>query len=512
MNRGGNSGTSETQPIEHVAPQPPIPRWPLTARQAAIAAFTMALTVGAALRFWNLASKPDWQYDEGVYTQVGGNVVHGMLAEHVTYGTPWQPFLYQPPLYFLALARWFALTGASIYHARILGVLCSLGTLIVLFRLMWRLHGPALALFVSVPVIFDGWLLYIQGVSYIENALLLLVCASILLYQRAQEAPALGRYAVAGAAIAITIAVKYTAAYLILVVLLCWLISTARAEDGTKRLVSHAGHLLLLATTTAVLAAYTAIMYWWFDLPQGRDWWVRQNMVQLRRVLGLQKSGGTLTSPFAAVHLLFAQYRVFAPSFVIAVAAFVLGARLLITCYRARSWAPLQPDALLWSWMAAGIVVFGSSSLRFPQYFALILVPMYCLWWSAVWQSSSSTRLKAAAVGLAVACGITSFWLRVPEQNGNPFRQAQAYAATSIPRSAVVVTEEAIGDLITQRWCRVEQPVACSGVASYAITWKTYLQSSFTLGGAPFAELMKGAVPLRSWSGFSGTATVWRLR
>jgi Dolichyl-phosphate-mannose-protein mannosyltransferase len=613
---------SETQPIPRAAwpVQPPRGRRSLTVGQVAVVAFTLGLVAGAVLRLWNLASAPDWQYDEGVYTQVSTNVLHGTLAEHVTYGTPWQPFLYQPPLYFLALARWFALTGPSIFHARVLGVLCSLGTLVVLFRLMWRLYGPVCALFCTVPVIFDGWLLYIQRVSYIENALLLLVTVSVLAYRRALEVPSAGRFATAGAVIALTIAVKYTAAYLVLVVLLCWLITSARggavvadaecfadpgsehaadaadaahgeagvagvdhgarggagnaaskclaadtrpsplpARDGARGearfagkdrrfadssglnargegghrrrpdagpsvTVTHGeeenrrpapspkGHLVLLATTGALLGVYGTVMYWWFDLPHGQDWWVRQNTVQLRRVLGLQKSGGTLTSPAAAVHLLFAQYRVFAPSFLVAVCAFVLAARLLFGCWRARSWARLRPDALLWSWMAAGVVVFGSSSLRFPQYFALILVPMYCFWWAAVWHSGASARVKLAAVAAAVVLGVGSFWARVPAQTGNPFRAAQAYAATSIPPGAVVVTEEAIGDLISQRWCRVEQPAPCYGVASYAITWKTYLQSSFSLGGAPFGRLMQGAVPLRSWSGFSGTATVWRLR
>jgi hypothetical protein len=286
----------------------------------------------------------------------------------------------------------------------------------------------------------------------------------------------------------------------------------ARGEVAKSPTTAHRGHLVLFATTIGLLGVYAAVMYWWWDLPAGRDWWIRQNAVQLRRVLGLQRSGGTLTSPFAALHLLLAQYRVFAPSFVIAVCAFTLGVILLARCWRARSWAQLQPDALLWSWMAAGVVVFGSSSLRFPQYFALILVPMYLFWWSAVWRSQAATRTKLAAVGAAVVLGIVSFWLRVPTQNGNPFRDVQVYAARSMPAGAVVVTEEAIGDLIGQRWCRVEQPSACAGVASYAITWRTYLQSSFILGGAPFAKIMRGAVPVRSWTGFSGTATVWRLQ
>ena len=67
----------------------------------------------------------------------------------------------------------------------------------------------------------------------------------------------------------------------------------------------------------------------------------------------------------------------------------------------------------------------------------------------------------------------------------------------------IVVTEETIGDLINQPWCRVEFPSVCRFSALYAITWKTYLQSSFELGGKPFALMMTGARPIASFSGFS---------
>ena len=152
-----------------------------------------------ALRFWDLATRPGWQYDEGVYTGVARNLLqHGRLTEHVTYGTPWSPFLYQPPFYFNVLARWFAVFGPSIYHARILGVLCSLATLSLLFTLLWRLHGPRAALLASAPIILDGWLLYIQRISYIENMLLLLITAGMLLYQVALDKGKWQWFAVAG--------------------------------------------------------------------------------------------------------------------------------------------------------------------------------------------------------------------------------------------------------------------------------------------------------------------------
>lgn len=473
---------------------------PLAYRFAGL--FLSALAAGAAIRFWQLAAKPDWQYDEGVYTRVATNLLqHGTLSEHITVNTPWQPFLYQPPFYFLALSRWFALTGPSIYHARILGVLCSVVTLALLHQLVSRIHGPRVALFVMLPVIFDGWLLYIQRCSYIENPLLMLLTAGMLLYQWALDKPSWQRFAAAGGMLGFAAVFKHTGVYCIGALALCWLI--LRRE--------HRKHLILLATFAVVVVVYVAWMVHTFDMP-GHDWYVHQTMVQIRRVLGLQHSGGTVTSPVKFLHLLLAQYRVFTPSLLIALGGFVIGLRRVWQCYRNRAWCPAAGNALLFSWMAAGVVVFGLSSLRFPQYFALILLPAYCFFWSEVWQWDRDVRVKITAAGLAVVAGCLSFWMRVPSQDDNVFSDVQAYTAAHIPAHATVVTEETIGDLINQPWCRVEFTSVCRFSASYAITWKTYLQSSFELGGKPFALMMSGARPIASFSGFSGTATIWRLR
>ena len=83
----------------------------------------------------------------------------------------------------------------------------------VLFRLLWKIHGPAVALFAIIPVIFDGWLMYIERVSYMENALMLLVVAGFLLYQRALERPSWQRFAIAGVAIGFAGSFKQTGVY-----------------------------------------------------------------------------------------------------------------------------------------------------------------------------------------------------------------------------------------------------------------------------------------------------------
>jgi 4-amino-4-deoxy-L-arabinose transferase-like glycosyltransferase len=371
----------------------------------------------------------------------------------------------------------------------------------VLFRLLWKIHGPRTALFAIVPVALDGWLLYIERVSYIENALILFIALAFLLYQRALEKPSWGRFAVAGLAVGFAADFKQTGAYVFLAVLLCWLV-TARA---------HRGHLVLLGVAAAVAAAYVIVMIRLYDVP-GHDWFLQQSLVQVRRVLGLQDSGGTLTSPGGALHLLVAQYRYFVPSVLVALAAFGTVLARVLRCYRARSWAPARDNAVLFSWLVAGIVVFGVSALKFPQYFALILIPAYCFGWTELARREWRPAWKYLAAGTAVVASVATFLLALPAFSANTLEQAQQFAAARIPRRSIVVTEENIGDLIQQPWCTVEEAAACLHSAAYAITWRTYLQSSFSQGDPAFRELMKGAQRVTSFSGAVGTATVWKLR
>jgi hypothetical protein len=465
------------------------------------AGFAVVLACGGAIRCWALGSRPGWQYDEGVYSGVAANLLaHGTVNEHITYGAAWSPDLYQPPFYFIALARWFALTGVSIYNARIFGVLCALGALTLLWRLLVRVHGDRVGLYAMVPIVLDGWLMYVQRISYMENMLLLLVAAGMLLYQRALDAPSWPRFVLAGVVLGCAAAFKYTGIYIIVAVLLCWLI-TQRA---------HRGHLALLGSATAAFGGAIVYEVLAFDSP-GHDWLLQDTTVQVRRVFGVQASGGTLTSPTAALHLLFAQYDVFAPSFLIALAALVLALWRLWTCYRQRDWRPVSANPLLWSWMASAIVIFGFSTLRYPQYFALVLVPMYAWFWTETrhWR----LRRRGRAVLLTVAClaGIASFSGRIVGHDDNVFADVQQYAATAIPPHAVVIADEAVGDLIRQPYCREQRSAACAGVAGYLITWDTYLQTTGDLGDPAYRKTVAGAVPLRSWTGFNGTITVWRI-
>ena len=467
----------------------------------AVVLFTTALVAGVAFRLWRLGVFPAWQWDETVYYRVSVYVQHGSLTEHPHFGESWQPFLYQPPFFMEIEAKWFSVVGASIYHARLLGVACTAIMLILLFRLLYRLHGGRIALWAVIPVVFDGWLLYIERVSYIENALMILVVLGFLLYQRALDKPSTWRFLLAGLALGCAAVFKQTGAYVIVVAILCGLILRRYRK----------GHLALIGAALVVVAGYIGLMLWAADLP-GHAWFLDQSLVQVRRVLGLQQSGGTLTSPVKALHLLTQQYKYFAASLVLALWAFCIAIRRTWQCLRKRTWAPVRPNALLYSWLVTGMVVFGVSSLKFPQYFVLILLPAYCYLWTELARWDWRRGWQVFVTAAAVIAGVGSSLLAMPALSTNSLAGVQAYAAQKIPANAVVLTEQSIGDLIQQPWCTVENATPCTGEASYAITWQTYLQSSFTEGDAAFRTMMKGATSVATFTGAVGTATVWQLK
>jgi 4-amino-4-deoxy-L-arabinose transferase-like glycosyltransferase len=448
----------------------------------------------AILRFWRLGSL-GWQYDEITYHLVATNVMHGSLTEKVTYGSRWQPFLYQPPWYPYLLAGWFRLTAATIFNARVLGVMFSLCSLVLAWVLIRVQAGAKAALFATVPLAFDGWLLYVDRVSYIENLVLAVTLAAWVAYQHALRHPSWQWFTAAGLAFGAAACLKYTGVYVILAAALAWLI--------VRR--DHKGHLVMLGTALGLLALDQATLFAWW----GR-YYEQETLLQVRRVLGIQSSGGTLTSSHAFVHLLAAQYRIFLLSFLVGAAGFALMIQYLWRCYRARHWAPVQPQVILFSWSLAGVLTFGLSNLRFPQYFALVLVPLYLLFWTEAWQRFRAIP-RLTLLAMAVAAGMVSLWLGVQGQASNPMRQVQHYAVSHIPAHAVVIADEQAGDVLSQPYCREQQANPCVRRARYVITWHTYLQSTWRLGNPAFQQLMRTAVPLARFPGFSGTATVWRL-
>jgi 4-amino-4-deoxy-L-arabinose transferase-like glycosyltransferase len=468
--------------------------------------FVLVLGAGTAVRLWQIDNRPGWQPDETVYASVARHIVtNGLLQDHLQRGMPWAPFLFHPPFYFLLLANWFRLVGSGIAQARVLAVISSAVMVCLLFRLIWRLHGPAAACLTVGLVTFDGWLLYAERISYIENTLLVVIVAGLALYERALRQQSAAAFLGAGLVLGFAAVFKQTGLYVLPAVALNWLFIRRQGRN----------HQYLAGAVIAVVLTYVVGMTWLFDYGRQR-WFLEQSFIQIERVFGLRQSRGTLNSPSELIHLLGHQYGIFTPSLLVAIAGVVLLARRYVQCIRARSWEPVRPNSLLFSWSTSAVVVFGTSQLHFPQYFALILIPVYCYLWTEVYAyvRANPGRLKVAMAAWAVVglLGLGSFYLRVVAHRDNALWQIQQYAAGHIPSNDTVITEEDIADVIRQPWCTVARAGACQISATYVITYRTYLQPIAPPGDFAFWKLMRDATRVKVIVGFKETITVWRLR
>lgn len=444
----------------------------------------------AAVRLLGIGGKPGWQWDEVVYTEVASNLLHhGVPFEHIPLGQPFVADAYQPSAYFWILSSWFRLFGVGVEQGRVLGVLCSMAALSLIVLAAYRSYGPRAGMLAAVALAVDGWLVFAQRIGYIENFLLLFIAAALVSYERR-------RIVLAGALAGAAFAVKYTGIIAPVTFLIAWLI-TGRY---------HRRHLVGLAAMAGTFVVVTAITVG----TDGYHTWQHATSIQVKRVLGIQTSGGTLTSPTAALHLMAVQYWVFLPSLAIAIVGAVILVRLAWRCYRERSWQPAQPDALFAAWGAAGLLIMAASNLRFPQYFALTLIPLYALAWSRIARLASPVRMAVLA-GAMFLISLGSVALRVAVPNDNVLASVRQYAATSLPPRAVIVADEQIGDEITQPYCREQVTASCQGKASYVITWDTYLQQTQSLGDPGFARIFAHRTAVTAWKGWNGTVTVWKV-
>lgn len=472
-------------------------------------ALTAIIMGSAVLRLWHLGTAPDWQMDEVTYTAIARNVLtHGTLNLPIAYGQQWKPFLYHPPFYFLLLARWFAITGVGIFQARLLGVIGVTVSLILLTRLIWKIHGPLTAVITALFIATDGWLLYVQRVSYMENILMVLVTGTFLAYRAALDSGRLRWYVLAGALGGASVIFKHTGGYVIAAVIIAWLM--ARRD--------HRYHLALLGTSLAIIVTYVLVMLHLYDVP-GHNWYIDQTFVQILRTLGKQQTGGNLTSPLQFLHLATHLYAVFLPSLLIGFSGIILLAVNLIRSLRARNLAVFRDDVIFPAWALAGVIVFGAISLKYAQYFVMVLTPVYCYLWARIVRVARGrirlSWMAVSAMAVLVSLGLVSFRARLAESPGNVFQEAGQYVTTHIPRQAIVIAETPVDYEIPQRWCSPNgwrMDPKCLWQATYIVTWQTYLQSVNPYKFTTFDKVLRGSVKVITIPGFNGFVTVWKVK
>ncbi|MBV9212714.1 MAG: glycosyltransferase family 39 protein [Actinobacteria bacterium] len=455
------------------------------------------VALAAVLRFWDLGGRPGYEWDETVYTDIARHFAEtGVLAVKPYTGT----YLFHPPFYFLLLGAWFKAVGAGITQARVLAATMSLLALGLTYAFMRRFLGAA-ALLPLTLLATDGWLIYTNRVSWMENTLIVLGVGAIWLYVRAVESAGDStRYLLAGLALGICAIFKHLGLYFTVAVLINWIIIRKDARQ----------HLLLLSTVVAVVAVYLGTMTLLF---RGALW--SAYGVQLGRTLGTHEARGTVSGAGAAIRPILAQYHIFYGTIVLVVVGVVMVMVKLVRVIRARSFAAARRHSVLTAWTVAALISFGTINLRFPHYYIMILVPMYLMItqegidWFRQGSVIPHARLAGAVAVAALLCANgATFAQRFGERHDNALL-AVAHYMRHVPVADTVITEQTVGDIIRQPYCEMWRTASCVSEASYVIVYRSHTQHPPDI--LPLMRLIAAATRLRTFVGFKERLTVYRI-
>ena len=198
---------------------------------------------------------------------------------------------------------------------------------------------------------------------------------------------------------------------------------------------SRRGHVVLLACAVGVVAAYVAGMLAVF----GDEYW-SSSSVQFGRASGTWNSGGGSVSSTGDIATVFEQYRLFYATIAIAVVGLLMlvvrVGWMIAKCTR----APAREIGVTFSWLIAGLLFFAVLQIRFPQYFMMVLIPLYgyvaietVRWWSRHGPGDEA-RGSWLVVTLLVLDGVT-FVQRIASRSDNALEAVAAFANARIPAS-----------------------------------------------------------------------------
>jgi len=473
------------------------------------------LAVAAALRLWDLHSRPGTEWDEPVYADVARSFAHGHGIEaKVPWGHVAQPYLFHPPFYFLLLGGWMRLLGSdTIGDARTLAALASLVVLLLVWALVrprWGALGAAAA---TLALATDGWLIFTNRVGWIENTMLVLLVGGLLAYDRALRRDARGDaagdgtrlFALAGLLLASAVAFKHIAAYGLGVVALHWAL-TRRARRG---------HLVLFGAAAALLAADLAAMLLAFR-SDGHNWFVDDTRVQVERVLGHKSSRGSIGSWHDALDALVGPYKLFVGTLALSGAGAALVLWRTAVGLRRRDLPRRVADPLLYAWALAALLFLTALRLKMAHYFVLAEVPLllYAFAELAAWARRRPAPAAPAARGaiaglllLALTLNAWTFDHRFVRRDDDALGATRAFART-LPPHATFLTEESIGTIVGQPYCKLYEAGACVADVDYVAIYRS--QTQRPPRNPTLDRLLRYSTPLVRFDGFKERITIYR--
>jgi 4-amino-4-deoxy-L-arabinose transferase-like glycosyltransferase len=461
-----------------------------------------AFALAAVVRFWSLGTRPGFDWDEPVYGAIGRSVAqgHGLYAKP-TFGVDQAPYLFHPPFYFELLGGWFSVMGEGIPQARTLAALGSLVTLALLYALT-RPRWGSWALAPLTIIATDGWLVFTNRVSWIENTMMVFAVAGLVVYDHALRRHRIRLFAAAGLLLGFAAVYKHVGAYLLLAVAVHYALTRPTQHDPAYR----RGHVALALVALAVISAYVigAIA---FSFSHGHDAFLTDSQVQLERLTGHKASRGSIGGG-GVVDALVGPYKIFALTLGLSLLAGLAVVARSIEALRRRSTAVI-PDLLLYSWAVAGLLSFAALKLKMGHYFMMVELPLL-LYLAAEVRPLAREHARAAAAVLAVllAVNVVTFDLRFVGRDDNALAAVATYADQHLSPDALVLTEESVGSIIHQPYCKFTKVGDCYAHAEYVITYRSATQRP---PSSPILDqVLRYATPLAAFKGFKEHITAFR--
>lgn len=466
------------------------------------------LAVASLLRFWQIATRPGYDWDESVYSVIGANMAdHNLLQAKTEGGFAQQPYLYHPPIYFAVLGLWYRLFGTGIPEARVLAATGSLVMLLLLGLWLRKQVGDKWALIATGVLALDGWTVFTNRVGWFENLMMPIGIVGLWLYWKALKSPSLGRFIAAGGALGFVAVFKHVGIYFLIAALINWLI--VRREHGK--------HLALVGTAISTFALYIGIM----SITYGTTYW-DESTVQIQRILGMRESRGAVNSIGDIIAPLVSQYKIFAITVVMLAVGVVMVIVRVVQMVRRRSVAPIGSNTILFSWAASAVICFAGMKLILPHYLIMVIVPLYCYLASEMQmrdakmvtsdeKKRSSRRsfvLFGAGLALIAIGNVVAFSVRIVNSHDNALKATAVWARNHLPANAEIITEESVGAVIEQPYCKIAHAGKCHG-ATFMITYNSHTQQpprTHTVN-----EILATAEKLKTFKGFKEDITILRL-
>ena len=466
------------------------------------------LAVASGLRFWQIATKPGYDWDESVYQVIGANMAdHNMVQAKTEAGFAPEPYLYHPPFYYMLLGAWFRVFGNGVPQSRELAAVGSLFMLVVIAYWLKRIVGTTWALSATALLAIDGWMVFTNRVGWFENIMMPLGILGLWLYGNALKRPSFVQFALAGSALGAVTVFKHVGIYFLIAVLVNWVVVRQK----------HRLHIALFGVAGLMMGIYVGIM----SLVYGTTYW-SASTVQIQRILGMRESRGSVNSLSDIITPLVAQYRIFFVTLLLVAITSVLVLLRTWQMIRRRTTAVLGDNTLLFSWASAALLCFGIMRLWLPHYFLMIIVPIYCylaremqLWSEARAKPvkcrhgrKRKSKLLIAAIAVILAANATAYWVRIVSGTDNALKATAIWMHNNVPEDSIVVTEESIGAVIEQPYCKIAHAGACHG-ATYIVTYNSHTQQPPRLRSVN--EMLATATKLKTFRGFKEDITILRL-